>query len=735
MKKQGAFDVCGSVVRQKAPLAVLISLALAGNALAAQQDPVVEENTLTVNANVAADTGVTEDTGAYNTTTMVTGTGLSLSARETPQSVSVVTKQRMLDQGIDKAADVVSNTTGMYVRQLDADRFSFTSRGMAVNNILRDSVTTFYDTRFNYGDNLVDTVTLDRIEVLRGAAGLMVGPGNPSAAVNLVRKKPTRDFRGEVFAGYGSWDAWRTGLDLSGPLNDSGSVRGRFVTAYQDSNSNIDRLSSNNYPLYGILEADITENTLFTVGMDYQRSNTHGGMFGGLPIYFSDGSKTDYGRSDSFAPDWAMSKTRTFTTFTSLEHKFDSGWSVKGTFTYDNNTLNEKVLWATGFPNSSTNVGMTPGSMTRIEGERRQQNYDLQVNGLYDLLGRSHRVAFGFNHQHQDFQNDYYLATCMLTRTCSPLGDFTQPDWSYPEPAWSNSRTYGSKGYNEQTAGYAVTQISLADPLTLILGGRMTSFKTRGDNFGAAQNASYSDEFVPYGGIVWNITDDLSTYASYTGIFNPEYRRNRNNELIDPVSGQNYEVGLKGVAFDNGLDYSLSLFEIRQDNMTVVDGEAAPLPDNSTAYRAVDGTKTRGFEAEISGQITDNWRIFTGYTQFRAVDPTGLRINTSMPGKLYKLFTTYTLPGALSDLTVGGGVNWQDKTWLTVNGPQGSTVAEQNSFAVWNLMGRYQFTPDLSLTVNLNNVFDKEYYSQFGQYVQYYYGAPRNVEATLRYRF
>ncbi|OCA55765.1 Ferripyoverdine receptor precursor [Photorhabdus namnaonensis] len=160
------------------------------------------------------------------------------------------------------------------------------------------------------------------------------------------------------------------------------------------------------------------------------------------------------------------------------------------------------------------------------------------------------------------------------------------------------------------------------------------------------------------------------------------------------------------------------------------------LPDNSIAYYAIDGTKTRGFEAEVSGQLTDNWRLYTGYTQFRATDPNGVRINTNTPNRLFKLFTTYTLPGAMSNLTIGGGVNWQDKTWLTVDGPgKTSMQAEQNSFAVVNLMSRYQFTPDLSLTVNLNNVFDKTYYTQFGQYSQYYYGAPRNIEAILRYKF
>lgn len=692
------------------------------------------QSSIFVFASEAKNEGVTEDSGMYNTTSMVTATGLNISARETPQTVSVITKQRMIDENLSSVNSVINSTTGMNVRQFDSDRFGFTSRGMGVNNILRDGVVTYYDTRFNYGDNLLDTDLLDRIEVVRGAAGLMVGPGNPSAAINLIRKRPTHDFRGELFFGAGSWNKWRTGLDLSGPLNESGNLRGRFVTSYQKANSFIDRNHNERYPFYGVIEADLTENTLLSIGVDYQHNLTRSGMFGGLPIFFSDGSKTNYKRSDSFAPDWASSKVQSFSTFTSLQHNFENGWNIKGTFTYDHNTIDQKVLWATGFPDRNTNIGMIPGSMTLIDGSRRQKNYDLQVNGDYRLFSRTHRVSFGFNHQQQNFQNDYFNATCMLKRNCAPLGDFTSTGWKYSEPEWSNTRNSGSKGRNEQTAGYAVTQISLADPLTLILGSRVTSWKTHGDNFNTPQNASYSDEFIPYGGLVYNITQDLSVYTSYTEIFNPENRRDRNNQLLAPVSGQNYEVGLKGVAFDYGIDYSISAFEIRQNNLPQAD--TIKLPDNSIAYYAIDGTKTRGFEAEISGQLTDNWRLYTGYTQFSAVAPSGTRINTNTPNKQLKLFTTYTLPGELRNLLIGGGISWQDKTWLTVPAPgKRSEQVEQGSFAIVNLMSRYQFTPDLSLSVNLNNVFDKTYYTQFGQYSQYYYGAPRNIEASLRYRF
>lgn len=723
-------------VTLKKILSLMVPLFISGNNSALAAEKSAKNDDIIIITGKAEAKGITEDSRMYNTSSMSTATGLDLSARETPQSVSVLTSQRMLDQDLKNVTSAVDNIAGISVRQSDSDRFSFTSRGMRIKNILRDGVATYYDTRFNYGDNLLDTILFDRIEVVRGAAGLMVGPGQPSAVINLIRKRPTRDFRGEVMMTVGSWDKWRTGLDLSGPLNAAGTVRGRFVTAYQRGNAFIDREQHERYPFYGIVEIDLTANTLLTIGADYQFNHTRQGMFGGLPIFFSDGSKTDYKRHTSYAPDWAFSKVRSFSMFTSLQHQLANNWSMKGTFTYDNNTLDQKVLWATGYPNPNNNQGMYPGSMTLIDGSRRQSSFDLQLNGDYGLFGRTHHASFGINYQKQHFQNDYYSALCMLKRTCKSLGDFRQSNWNYPQPSWSKSRTYGSKGYIEQTAGYAVTQLSLMDPVTLILGGRLTSWKTRGDDFNQPKNGSYSDQFVPYGGLIYDITPDISIYGSYTQIFDPESRVDRNGKLLKPVSGENFELGIKGIAMDNSVDYSLALFEIRQNNFTQLDNNAPPRPDGSSVYYAINGVKTRGFEIEVSGQLTDDWRIYAGYTQFRGTDTNGKRINREIPNRLFKLFTTYTLPGAMSNLTIGGGVNWHGSTWQLLDGPAKKRVnAEQASFAVVNLMGRYQFTPALSLTVNLNNLLDKTYYTQFGDYKQYYYGAPRNIEATLNYQF
>lgn len=694
------------------------------------------ETTMTVTGIPRTDNSMTEDNDSYNTSSMSTATSLNISSRETPQSVSVLTHQRMTDQNLNSIENAVNNITGLSIRQLDSDRFSFASRGMNINNIMRDGVTTFYDTRFNYGDNTLDTNMFDRIEVVRGAAGLMAGPGNPSAVINMIRKRPTHDFRGSISAGTGSWNQWNTALDVAGPLNTDGTIRGRFVTALKDSNSFLERYNQNKNPFYSILEADLTPNTLLTLGSSIQRNITRGGMFGGLPLFYKDGGLTNYPRSTSNAPHWASSETRTQSAFTNLQHNFDNGWKIKGSFTFDNDKLLQNVMWANGYPDRETNIGMRPGSLSLIDGTRRQQNYDIQVNGNYRLFGRQHQLGFGWNHQRQNFDNDYYNpVNCNTRTTCPELGDFTQPSWQYPKPEWSNRRTSGSKGRHGQTAEYIITQFSLADPLTLILGGRLTTWETRGDNFGTAQNARYKNELVPYSGLVYDINSDLSIYTSYTETFNPESRRNRDNKLLDPVRGQNYEVGLKGLAFDNSLDYSLAVFEIHQDNMPVIDETANLLPDNSKAYRAVNGTKTRGFEAEISGKVTEDWNLFSGYTQFHAQDQNSKTINTISPAKMLKLFTTYTLPGQLHNLTIGGGINWQSKIYTETNSPKGMQLIGQGSYAVYSLMSRYQFTPQLSLAINLENLFNRHYYTQVGQYSQYTAGKPRNIDATIRYAF
>ena len=218
----------------------------------------------------------TEDTGSYTTGAMQTASKLSLTARETPQSVTVITRQRMDDQNMRSLEDVLKATPGISITKDGPQRPTFYSRGFAVENLMTDGLPndlTHYLSRDM--NSSADMAIFDHVEVVRGATGMMQGAGNPSAAINMVRKRPTATPRVTVTGSAGSWDDYRTEIDASNALNESGTLRGRVVAAYQSKGSFQDFVSSERNVFYGITEADLNEDTTFTFGVSNPVSYTH----------------------------------------------------------------------------------------------------------------------------------------------------------------------------------------------------------------------------------------------------------------------------------------------------------------------------------------------------------------------------------------------------------------------------------------------------------------------------
>ena len=161
----------------------------------------------------------------------------------------------------------------------------------------------------------------------------------------------------------------------------------------------------------------------------------------------------------------------------------------------------------------------------------------------------------------------------------------------------------------------------------------------------------------------------------------------------------------------------------------------ASLPE--TYYRAAAGAKSEGIEFDLAGRLAQGWNASAGYTHFRAKDAAGADVNSIYPRRLLRVFTSYQLPGAWSGLTVGGGVNWEGRTYTVDPLAPAATdgIIEQKAFALVNLMARYEFNGQLSAQLNLNNVFDKTHFGMFAAYGGINYQAPRSASLTLRYRF
>lgn len=279
-------------------------------------------------------------------------------------------------------------------------------------------------------------------------------------------------------------------------------------------------------------------------------------------------------------------------------------------------------------------------------------------------------------------------------------------------------------------------RLEQADSLSLITGARVIDWKRDKSSRTLATDATSSTRekengiVTPYVGLIYDLNENWSTYASYTTIFKPQDRQDVNGTYIEPKEGESYELGIKSEFWDKRLTAGLSVFEVRQDNLAVADGSNIA-PNGDQAYRAESSTKTRGFEVEMAGEILPDWQVSASYAYAVIKDSDDERLNTETPRDTLKLFTTYRLQ-SVPQLKIGGGVRWQGAEYYKNSGPNKETF-HQDDYSVVDLMAQYAFTPETSVSLNLNNVLDEHYYTAIGS--RGWYGTPRSVTATLAHAF
>lgn len=670
-------------------------------------------------------------TGKYTIDEQIdTATGLGLTIRETPQSVTVITSQRIIDQSLDSVADVAANTPGVNVQQVDDVRNTLNARGFEINNYQYDGVPVPTTLAGSQGETMVDSSIYERIEVVRGATGLLTGAGDPSASINLVRKHANKtQLGGYLNVSYGSWDNYKAEADVGGALNADGSIRARVVGKYKQGDSNVDFYENEKIVLYGVVEADIGENTLVRVGASHQEGNPKGSTWGALPAFFSDNGPTNWSRSKSPAADWTFWDTENQNAFVTLQHEFGNGWEVVANYNWTRNAETTQILYLSGTVDRATGELSNPAFPYSDDGDSVQNSFDIQVKGKYGLFGREHEFTFGAIHSKQKLETTSYSALAFPAVT-----DFY--NWNgIPNPGFSPVGVLGADIETEQTGYFAATRLNVTDKLKLIAGARLASYEQTGITFGTVLNAKEDNQFIPYAGALYDLTDNHRVYASYTEIFLPQNARDFTGATLDPIVGKSYEVGLKSAFFNEALQTSLAVFRIEQDNLAQLDPLGRLIPGvtpPTVASIAAEGATSEGVEFEIVGEPVQGWNVSLGIAAFKAEDATGLKVNSDFPRETIKLFTTYEFEGGtLNGLTVGGGVNWSSKAYS----PALLGTIEQDSFALVSLMSRYKFTDQLSVQANIENVTDEKYFSQVGFFDQYRYGSPRNFEISLNYAF
>lgn len=719
----------------------IILIAAAAGAAAAEADAAAARHDDIVVSGIQEE--ASEGTGAYTTRSMKTATKLPLSIRETPQSVTVVTRQRLDDQLMTNVTDIVKATPGLFLNSGNGPgRPAFNARGFDIDNILYDGLPS------RYQGHIVGLQTnlaiFDRVEVVRGATGLITGSGNPSAAINMVRKRPQDSFHINLTAAAGSWNNYRGEIDMGGPVDAAGALRVRTIGSYQDSSSFREGEKIHRGLFHAIVEYDAGPDTLVMAGATHQ-DDFYNSFWGGLPLSAT-GAHLDLPRSIRPSSDWEGKTQKANTLFGEMRQDLGGDWQARLAAM---KTWQDAVFSGTYIYRRDTDLTLTQ-SAYQASYDEDQSGADLYVSGPLTLLGRAQDLTFGVSRRATKTRTQNYSGNGVLAGTIDILNLAAT---ALPRPNFLP--TTASTNIISQNGAYASVRLNPADPLKIILGGRLDWFHY--DNAGtAAGDYRVKAHKTLYAGALLDLDRHHSLYASYTDIFQPQSAKGfaadaAAQSILVPILGKNYEVGIKGEYLGGRLNATISLFRIDQTNRAIVpvDQSGCPTFPASSCSVASGLVRSKGIDAELQGEVMPGWQVSAGYSYVRAryvegVNPTNesRTFDTDYPEHIVKLASFYTLPGELNRWRLGAALHWQSRIYnQNLRGRNFLNIAflvEQKAYAVADLMASVKVNDRIDVQLNVNNAFDKHYYKAIGYDIRWgsvdAYGDPRNVMATMRVR-
>jgi outer membrane receptor for ferric coprogen and ferric-rhodotorulic acid len=576
-----------------------------------------------------------------------------------------------------------------------------------------------------------DLFLYERVELLRGPSALFSGSGSPGGSLNLARKRPKKEFEFASSVQAGSWDFLRGEVDVTSPLNDSGSIRGRAGAAYQDAGEFIDHYAKDRKLLFGSVAFDLSEATTLTVGAYYDdyRSTIQVGLPG-----ISGVGLIRLPRDSYLGGDENYFETKAKQAYAEIAQKIASRWNGRLSMQYTKMNREEEYLWGRG-PITATDGTV---SLFAYHGthDANLLSADLSAVGEFDLFGRTHGLLFGADYQRSEWSyasnsnsdtglTFNYYAPVIHAQPALPI----EP--GYPE-------FFEGSEVKKQYGVYAQTRLSLADRLTAVAGGRMVWVSYDYQEFDAIPTGLYSlhGKFSPYLGLVFDVNPSWNLYGSFADVLEPQSAIDVNLKPLGPVTGKQLEVGVKGNLFEKRLLLSAAVYRIRQSGRAVAD----PNDPNFSVDSGL--VQSRGFEIEANGHVARNWSFDGGYSYtknkvLRDSDPllVGTQFITVIPKHSLKMFTNYEFTeGTLQGFSLGGGLTWNGSASSNTALPE--RTVRQDSYAVIGLRADYDFSEKVSASVNVDNVLDKRYYenirdTRFGNY----YGAPRSAFLRLNVKY
>mgnify|MGYP001689874323 FL=1 len=685
-----------------------------------------------------------DSSNSYTVSAMRSTTGLVLSPKEIPQSVSVITKKQLEDQGVTSLEGALQNATGVNVFK-SGGRTHFMSRGYFIEQLEEDGIATQIGSPGGFGlggpsgdpTSVTDIAMYDRIEVVRGAAGLTQANNEPGGTINAVRKKPTSKRQLSADLTVNTWGKVGGTFDASGALSPEHGLRGRFVGSVGSNKTFKDQSGGRDILLYGVMDKDIGDNGKLSWGASYL-NQTKTPDPDGLPMR-EDGK--EWKRSRYLGADWNEERLKKYNLFAEFEYYFNDNWKLNSKLDWRKNTGLKEFYTLGGTGNGIGADGLAKAySFDRYDTGSRQFTFQNNLTGRIFAFGQGHDLFFmhSYSNEKVDSRNRWFDDSSTYNADAFNGNEKAKPDWDA-----NTAKSRGGNGSYRTHAFGLGARINPTDKLHVIVGGRYTSWhrdyywdRNLKDGAAGSHDALKRNRFIPYAGITYDITPKQSVYAAYTSIFKQTMNRDQNENLLPPIMGRNYEIGWKGEWNEGRLNTSVALYRTDKDNNN------QRVNARPHAYWVPLNQSSRGLDAEISGSLTDRWQVYAGYTFNRSTNRNsiagniasrqqGYNFSSHTPKHMFRLYTSYVLPVDEGRWTVGLGVKSGSKT------ANSSGTLKQGGYTVWNTNVQYRPTKNLQLGLAINNLTDKRYYeNQYSRSANSgnFYGEPRNAVFSLKWK-
>ncbi|TCQ97938.1 iron complex outermembrane receptor protein [Neorhizobium sp. JUb45] len=678
---------------------------------------------------VAGQGGAFEHVDGYVANSSSTGTKGDIPILETPQSISVITSDRMKDQGVQSINEALRYTAGV---RSESSGSQMMDNPLYLRGFQQSSLDTFQDglravTPGYFGFFALDPYGVERIEVLKGPSSVLYGQQVPGGMVNTVSKRPTDNPVNEIETVFGSFDHYQGGFDLGGVSEDK-TIMYRFVGMARDAGTQVDHVDNDRRYFAPSFTWAPDEDTKLTVLGSYQRND--GDFYAQVPaaavLFDNPNGHIPFNRFLG-EPSWEYETADRTAVGYEFQHRFNDTVQFEQNFRYTHLTNHRQYLQASGALVGNRTLNRTY-NLRDIENDGIAVDNRLRFD--FDTGAIEHKAIVGV---------DYLWGSSkwLEQRGAAPSIDIFNPVYGSP----INTGTWTSRSLSDITASqagiYAQDQIKF-DNLILTLGIRQDWAWRDTENLLAGGVTTQRDHsFTKRAGLTYLFDNGIAPYVSYSESFSPVVGTDSLGNVFVPETAQQYEVGIKyqPAGFD-GL-FTVSAFDLARQNVQTYN-YADPRVTLQTGE-----VRVRGFELEALANLDDGLSLTAAYTysdaEITETETTSQLGNTPyrVPRHTASIWLNYEMQQeALDGLSIGGGVRYIGDTW----GSDDNTF-KVPAFTLVDVALRYDFgqkfpeAKGLSASLNVSNLFDKSYVPGCFTVNACNYGSERTFTGKLSYRW